>query len=130
VIDLNKVRGRTLKEIATLLEPFLVPDESIEYEPEAVKKHVKGDDLADRMTALHNALAEVEPFDITTTESALRGVAESRGLSAGKLIHPMRLALTGRGASPPIFDVAVALGRDKTLRRLKRLIEKIPSLSS
>jgi glutamyl-tRNA synthetase len=128
VIDLNKVRGRTLKEVATLLEPFLVPDESIEYEPEAVKKHVKGDDLADRMTALHNALAEVEPFDITTTEAALRGVAETRGLSAGKLIHPMRLALTGRGASPPIFDVAVALGRDRTLRRLKRLIERIPTL--
>ena len=128
VIDLNKVRGRTLKEVATLLEPFLVPDESIEYEPDAVKKHIKGDDLADRMTALHNALAEVEPFDITTTEAALRGVAESRGLSAGKLIHPMRLALTGRGASPPIFDVAVALGRDRTLKRLKRLIEKIPEL--
>ncbi|HEY2324144.1 MAG TPA: glutamate--tRNA ligase, partial [Thermoanaerobaculia bacterium] len=110
--------------------PFLVPDESIDYEPDAVKKHVKGDDLADRMTALHNALAEVEPFDITTTEAALRGVAELRGLSAGKLIHPMRLALTGRGASPPIFDVAVALGRDRTLRRLKRLIEKIPELLS
>lgn len=129
VVDLNKVRGRTLKEIATLLEPFLVPDESLEYELDAVKKHIKGDDVADRMTALHNALAEVEPFDITTTEAALRGVAESRGVSAGKLIHPMRLALTGRGASPPIFDVAVALGRDRTLRRLKRLIEKIPDLS-
>jgi glutamyl-tRNA synthetase len=128
VIDLNKLRGRTLQEVATLLQPFLVPDESLEYEPDAVKKHIKGDDLADRMTALHDALAEVEPFDITTTEAALRGVAESRGLSAGKLIHPMRVALTGRGASPPIFDVAVALGRDRTLRRLKRLIARIPDL--
>jgi glutamyl-tRNA synthetase len=127
VIDLNKLRGRTLKEIATLLEPFLVSDESLEYDPEAVKKHIKGDDVADRMTALHNALAEVEPFDITTTEAALRGVAELHGVSAAKLIHPMRLALTGRGASPPIFDVAVALGREKTLRRLQRLIEKIPT---
>jgi glutamyl-tRNA synthetase len=127
VIDLNKLRGRTLKEIATLLEPFLVSDESLEYDLEAVKKHIKGDDVADRMTALHNALAEVEPFDITTTEAALRGVAELHGVSAAKLIHPMRLALTGRGASPPIFDVAVALGREKTLRRLQRLIEKIPT---
>jgi glutamyl-tRNA synthetase len=128
VIDLNKLRGRTLKEIATLLEPFLVSDESLDYDPEAVKKHIKGDDVADRMTALHNALAEVEPFDITTTEAALRGVAETHGISAAKLIHPMRLALTGRGASPPIFDVAVALGREATLRRIKRLIEKIPTL--
>ena len=112
------------------VEPFLVADESLQYEADAVKKHVKGDDLADRMTALHDALAEVEPFDVTTTEAALRGVAETKGVGAAKLIHPMRLALTGRGASPPIFDVAVALGRDRTLRRLKRLIDEIPKLSS
>jgi glutamyl-tRNA synthetase len=130
IIELNKLRGRTLKEVAALLEPFLIEDESLEYEAEAVRKHVKGDDLADRMTALHDALAEVEPFDVATTEAALRGVAEARGVGAAKLIHPMRLALTGRGASPPIFDVAVALGRDRTLRRLKRLIDEIPKLSS
>ena len=124
-IELNKARGRTLKEIATQLEPYLAPDESIEYEEEAAKKHLKGDDLATRMTDLRDALAQTEPFDVTTTEAALRALAESRGISAGKLIHPLRLALTGRGASPGIFDVAVVLGKERTLARLTRLIDRL-----
>ncbi|HEY0159412.1 MAG TPA: glutamate--tRNA ligase [Thermoanaerobaculia bacterium] len=128
-IELNKTRARTLKELAELLVPFLAADESLEYEADAVKKHIKGDDLAARLTELHETLAKTEPFDVTTSEQALRALAESRGLSAGKLIHPLRLALTGRGSSPPVFDVAVVLGKERSLRRLQRLIDRLPSLA-
>ncbi|HYI11163.1 MAG TPA: glutamate--tRNA ligase [Thermoanaerobaculia bacterium] len=129
VLELNKTRARTLKELADLMTPFFADDVSIDYDPDAVKKHLKGDDLPGRLTELHDALAATEPFDVTTSEQALRTLAESRGLSAGKLIHPLRLALTGRGASPPIFDVAVALGKERSLRRLKRLIERLPEVA-
>ena len=122
---MNKARGRTLKEIAAQLETYLVDDGALEYDEEAAKKHLKGDDLASRLTELHDALANTEPFDVTTTEAALRALAESKGVSAAKLIHPLRLALTGRGASPPIFDVAVVLGRERTLRRLRILIDRL-----
>lgn len=125
-IELNKSRGRTLREIAAQLEPYLIDDGALEYEAEAAKKHLKGEDLAGRLTELHDVLARTEPFDVTSTEAALRALAESRGVSAAKLIHPLRLALTGRGASPPIFDVAVVLGRDRTLARLRRLIDRLP----
>lgn len=128
-IELNKMRARTLKELVEVMAPFFTDDEALEYEPEAVKKHLKGDGLADRLRELHEALAKTEPFDITTTEAALRALAEAKGVSAGKLIHPLRLALTGRGASPPIFDVAVVLGKEKSLRRLQRLIDTLPPSS-
>jgi glutamyl-tRNA synthetase len=128
LIELYKIRSHTLKEMAEQLAPYFV--EEVEYEPETVKKHVKGDDLADRMRALRATLAKVEPFDVTATEQALRALAEERGVSAAKLIHPLRLALTGKGASPPIFDVAVVLGRERTLRRLERFIDQLPALSS
>jgi glutamyl-tRNA synthetase len=129
LIELNKTRARTLRELADLMAPFFADDASIEYEADAVKKHIKGDDLAGRLGELRDVLASTEPFDVVTTEQALRALAESRGVSAGKLIHPLRLALTGRGASPPIFDVAVVLGKDRTLRRLQRLIERLPDLT-
>jgi glutamyl-tRNA synthetase len=129
VLELNKTRARTLRELAELMTPFFADDDSIEYEPEAVKKHIKGDDLTSRLSELHDVLANTDPFDVTTTEQALRSLAESRGLSAGKLIHPLRLALTGRGASPPIFDVAVVLGKERTSRRLQRLIARLPELA-
>ncbi|HET8798016.1 MAG TPA: glutamate--tRNA ligase [Thermoanaerobaculia bacterium] len=124
-IELSKGRGRTLAEIAAQLEPYLIDDEAIAYDADAAKKHLKGDDLAVRLRELHDVLANSEPFDVAVTERDLRALAESRGLSAAKLIHPLRLALTGRGASPPIFDVAVVLGRERALRRLMRLIEQI-----
>jgi glutamyl-tRNA synthetase len=74
---------------------------------------------------MRDALESVQPFDVIATEQAVRAVAERRGISAGKLIHPLRLALTGRGSSPPVFDVAVVLGRERTLRRLDRLITRV-----
>ena len=128
VIELTKSRGRTLREVATQMEPFLAGDDALTYEADAVKKHLKGDDLAVRLTELHDALEATEPFDVATSEQTLRALAESKGLGAGKLIHPLRLALTGRGASPPIFDVAVVLGKERSLKRLRRLIELLPSL--
>jgi len=128
IIDLHKMRARTLREIAEQMAIYFVDDDAIEYDPDVVKKHLKGDDLCARLTTLHAALASTEPFDVVTSEAALRRVAEEQGVSAAKLIHPLRLALTGKGASPPIFDVAVVLGKERSLRRLKRLIERLPSV--
>ena len=130
VIELHKARARTLKEMLVQMAPFFVADDAIEYEAEAVKKHLKGDDLVSRMSELRDAFASIEPFDVTTSEQALRALADARGLSAAKYIHPLRIALTGRGFSPPIFDVAVVLGKERSLRRLDRLISRLPDLSA
>ena len=69
------------------------------------------------------------PSGVAFREGALY-VAEKHGIGAGKLIHPLRLALTGRSVSPPVFDVAAVLGKDRTLRRLRRLIDQVPQLSA
>jgi glutamyl-tRNA synthetase len=128
VVELNRSRGRTLREVGALCEPYFGRDDGVAYEEEAVAKHLKGDDLVERLTALRDRFAALEPFTIDSAEEALREVAAARGVGAGKLIHPLRVALLGRTASPPIFDVAVALGKESTLRRLERLIAAIPSL--
>ncbi len=128
IIELNKTRARTLKDLAAVMEPFLIADDQLTYEEEAVKKHLKGEDLATRLRDLHAALSATEPFDIVSSEQALRTLAEEKGIGAGKYIHPLRLALTGRGNSPPIFDVAVVLGKERSLARLNRLIGKLGEL--
>jgi len=125
VIDINKSRGRTLKDVAAQMAPYLAADEALVYEDEAVKKHLKGDDLAQRIRDLRDALAAVESFDVQTTEQALRQLAEAKGLGAGKYIHPLRVALLGVMSSPPIFDVAAILGKQRTLKRLDALIVRL-----
>ncbi|HUF18682.1 MAG TPA: glutamate--tRNA ligase, partial [Thermoanaerobaculia bacterium] len=122
LLPLVHTRARTLREMSEQLDPYLEDDSRVISEEDAVRKHLKGDDLAGRMSDLHAVLAEVDPFDVTTTEQKLRELGESRGLGAGKYIHPLRVALTGKLSSPPIFDVAAALGKESTLRRLQRLI--------
>lgn len=124
-LELNRPRARTLKELAAVLQPYLAGDDAVDYEAEAMQKHLKGDGIGDRMRDLHAAFAALETFDVTTTEQALRAVAESKGVSAGKYIHPLRVALTGKMASPPIFDVAITLGKERTLRRLETLIRRL-----
>jgi glutamyl-tRNA synthetase len=128
MIELNKSRARTLKDLAAIMQPYLASDDDVQYEDEAVKKYIKGDDLPARLAELHQALARTEQFDVATSEQALRALAESRGASAGKYIHPLRVALLGVSASPPIFDVAVTLGKERSLRRLQRLIDRLPTL--
>ncbi|HEX9163332.1 MAG TPA: glutamate--tRNA ligase [Thermoanaerobaculia bacterium] len=130
VLELNKTRARTLKDLAALMKPYLATDDAVTYDEEAVKKHLKGEDLASRLAELRDALSRTEPFDVTTSEQALRALAESRGISAGKYIHPLRVALLGVAASPPIFDVAVTLGKERSLRRLQRLIDRLPELAA
>ena len=128
IIDLHKMRARTLRELAEQMAIYFVDDDAIEYDAEAVKKYIKGDDLGKRLSALHETLTSTDPFDVATSEAALRKLAEAEDVSAAKLIHPLRLALTGKGVSPPVFDVAVVLGRERTLKRLRRLIERLPQL--
>jgi glutamyl-tRNA synthetase len=67
---------------------------------------------------LVTALSSVE-WSPTALEEAVRKFAEAEGLKLGKAAQPLRAALTGSAASPPIFDVLVALGREESLARLK-----------
>ena len=63
-------------------------------------------------------------FSLANTEKILREVGERHSLKEGKFMGAIRVALTGKTASPGIFDVIVTLGKDKTLERLG----KVPSL--
>ena len=58
-------------------------------------------------------------------EEAVRGLASDLGVGAGKLIHPLRVALTGQAASPGIFDVLVVLGRKRSLARLENALGRV-----
>ncbi len=127
-IRLHQPRARTLREMAEQMAPYFQPDELLVYEPEAVRKHLRGEDLAERLESLRDLFSRLDPFTIESTEEALRELAEGSGRSAGKYIHPLRIALTGRGASPGIFEIVVLVGRERVVGRLRRLIEALPNL--
>jgi glutamyl-tRNA synthetase len=64
-------------------------------------------------------------FEADELEPPMRALAEARGWKAGDLFMAIRVAATGRTATPPLFDSLVALGRERTLARLDRAIETL-----
>ena len=81
----------------------------------------------DGLTAARDVIAGVGEvtFEADELEPPLRALAEARGWKAGDLFMAIRVAVTGRTATPPLFETLVALGRDRTLARLDRALRVI-----
>jgi glutamyl-tRNA synthetase len=60
-----------------------------------------------------------EPWDTASLEARVRALAEKEGAKLGDLAQPLRVAVTGRTASPPIFEVLAVLGREEALTRIR-----------
>ncbi len=73
-------------------------------------------DLAERFTALTD-------FSHESIERTVREYAESTGVKPAALIHPLRLALTGKGVGPGLFELIAVLGREETVARLNSFLE-------
>ena len=121
-IELHRTRARTTIEMGRAL--WVYANDPAAYEPDGMKKQIKPETPA-LMEKLLARYAALEDWKAETLEAALRGVAEEAGVSAGKLIHPTRLALTGTTVGAPLFDVVVLLGKATVLRRLLKFLEAI-----
>ena len=121
VLEVVKERGRSIEEVAGQVEPFFTDE--VEYEEEAVARFWKRPEEAARvLAALRERLHAVEPYEPEPLEQALRGLADELGVGAGKLIHPLRVALMGQAVSPGIFQVLRLMGRERTDRRIERAL--------
>ena len=120
LIDLLRPRAKRITDFVELARPFLA--DTVEFEPEAVEKHLTSPGLAQHVAALAETLRTLDPFDEPHVEAAVRGSAAGRGIKAGPLIHATRVAVTGRTTSPGLFEVLVLLGRERTVARLDGLV--------
>lgn len=117
IVALEIERSRTLKEMLQNLDYFFRED--LEgYEEKGAQKHLLAEGSEGILCKLEEELAAAPGFDPADLEPCLRKLGEEMGLSFGKLVHPLRLALTGRSASPGIFEVLAALGRASSLDRI------------
>jgi glutamyl-tRNA synthetase len=121
VLELLRPRAKRLDDFA-LAGRFFFTD-TVEYDPAAIAKHVRIEGMRGHLDALDEAYANLESFDLSSTESMLRHIAELRGVKAAALIHSVRVALTGGTVSPGLFEVMALLGRSVTRQRLRRTIQ-------
>ncbi|MBN2379730.1 glutamate--tRNA ligase [candidate division WOR-3 bacterium] len=114
-------RSRTLAEIYDALLPFISDD--LTYDESGLEKHFRKDPdtVSQRLKLYRDKIEELDEWTVESTEEALRQLVEELDVKAGLLIHPVRLAVTGRTVGPPLFDCLVLLGRERVLERLGKL---------
>ncbi len=118
LVEQLRVRSRTLDDLARQAPPYF--GDTVAYDDDAVAKHWMRDPqgTADLLRETRHTLAALSEWAAEPMDAALRGIAERRGVGAGKVFQPLRVALVGSAASPGMFEVLDLLGRDRAIGRL------------
>jgi glutamyl-tRNA synthetase len=123
IVPLVQERLKLLSESARVTSYFFA--ERPEYETDLVQR---GMDRESTLTALHRVEAELtgaEEFSHETLEQGLRQAGEELGLRPREFLGVLRVAVTGRTASPPLFETLEVLGRKRVLDRVRTAIEQL-----
>jgi len=121
ISPLIKPRIKRLRDIVSVTDYFFREPET--YDDQGVAKHWRKPGVKENLTLLLTRLQSLQHFDRDIIETCMRQLAEELGIGAGKLIHPTRLALTGKTATPGLFEIMEILGREKVLHRLRKAVE-------
>jgi glutamyl-tRNA synthetase len=116
LVELFKPRLTRLTRFAEEAGPFLTAE--IVTDESAARKYLKPE-LASALQELTSVFDALDPFTAAVTEQALRSVAERHSLKPAALIHATRVAVTGRAASPGLFEVLEILGRPLVVQRMR-----------
>ncbi|MBI3989806.1 MAG: glutamate--tRNA ligase [candidate division NC10 bacterium] len=118
VVRMYQERAKTLRELAESSKVLLeVP---IEMDPEATK--LLSSEARTRLQTLRPRLEALAEFTAEALETLARGFAAEQGAKLVEIAQPLRVVLTGRTVSPPIFVIMEFLGRERCLRRLKDVL--------
>ncbi|GKS59820.1 glutamate--tRNA ligase [Nitrospira sp.] len=120
-IPVVRDRTKTLLELAHWISPYL--DDAVAVEDQAAKKYLTRD-IASVLEELTNRFAAIPDFSASVWEATFKTFVEEKGMKMGQVAQPVRVALTGRTASPGLFEVMELLGRERTLLRLRKGVER------
>lgn len=116
-------RLKLFSEIVRLGKYFFTDE--LTYDPDAVKKRLRKDFVPGMLTQIDELLATVEPYDLATLEKAFHDFGETSGLKMGDVVNPVRVAVTGQGVGPGLYDCLVILGRDVCRKRIAQTLAMI-----
>ncbi len=115
IVALEQERLKKLSEIGDLTKFFFL--DKLDYPAELlIWKKMTLQEVKNNLDMLEEKLSKMNKFDRKSLEGALMPLAKKHG--SGELLWPLRVALTGQKASPPPFEIAEILGKEKTLKRI------------
>ncbi len=117
VLGLYKVRAKTLSEFPPMIDCFFRDDFAHD---EDGRKHLETPESREYLRILADRLAGITDFSHATIEAVFREFAEERGIKAGPIIHPARMAVSGRTRGAGLFEMMEVLGRERVVARMRR----------
>ncbi len=123
VISLVKTRVKKLGDILNDTNYFF--EDGFSYDEKGYDKHFKKANASSVMKAALSIVKTIHSFDAATLEEYFRTTAAEMGFKAGDLIHPTRLALSGRTNTPGLFEVMELLGPERCRERIERALKQL-----
>lgn len=124
IAPLVQERAKTLSEVAGLVDFFFM--DTLEYDTALLQGKLEKSQALTVLQKSIAALNSLKDWKTETMEAAVRPLTEEVGLKAGPFFGVLRVAVTGRTASPPLFQTMEVLGRQ---RCMARLVQALSSLS-
>ena len=122
-LELYRVRIKTLGEFAVMADYFFRDDYPLE---EAGLKHIAGAESRGYLDEFADRLEKLERFTHEGIEGVCRAMAEEKGLKVGSVIHPTRMAVSGKTKGAGLFEMMEVLGKSRVLERMRRTAHGSP----
>jgi len=123
VVELYKTRAETVEDLVRQTQGFFT--DQTPFDEEAVTLRLKQPGVGQRLKTYADRLEKLEKWDAASAEAACRALAGELKLKAADLIHPTRVAVTGRSVGPSLFHVLQVAGKERTLNRLRHAAASI-----
>lgn len=115
-----KERCRTLKELAHAMRYYIL--DYVEIDPKAKEKYINSDTIP-VLREITERLSALEDFTQDKIEKIFMDIVNEKGLKLGQVAQPVRVAITGNTVSPSIYEVLEIVGKEKVIKRLRRIID-------
>jgi len=122
VLEIVKEKVKLFKDVPDWIGYFFT--ENFPFAPEAAEKTLKKLGAGDRLTRLRNKYGELHEWTASGLELALKQVAAEIGCKTGELVHPARVAVSGRSVGPSLYHMLEVMRKDRVLQRMDRTLQK------
>src|SRR5581483_8426451 len=122
VLVIVKEKIKLFKDVPEWTSYFFTDD--FEYDSGAMEKVFGKPEASQRLKSLRDEFASLGIWDLTEIESALKNLAQKLGGKTGDLVHPARVAVSGRTVGPSLYHMLEVMGKERVLKRFDRMLAR------
>ena len=123
MLSIVKEKIKLLSDVSEWTRYFFIED--YEFDPAAVEKVFGKAEAAERLIALRDEFTGIENWNLETLESTLKNLGQKLGCKNGGLVHPARVAVSGRSVGPSLYHMLEVMGKQRVLKRFQRMISQL-----